>query len=103
LTTGSGFTVTVNVVVPVQPTPEVPVTVYVVVAVGFAVGLAQFVHDRPVAGLQLKLLAPEAVRLVLPPVQMVLVPATVTEGVWLMDTVTEAVSLQPRALLPVTV
>jgi hypothetical protein len=103
LTVGSGLTVTVTVVVPVQPTPLVPVTVYVVVAVGVAVGLAQLVQDRPVEGVQLKLLAPEAVRLVEPPIQMAVVPATVMVGVAFTDTVTLDVLEQPFASVPVTV
>jgi hypothetical protein len=79
-TTGSGLTVTVTVVVPVQPTPLVPVTVYVVVVAGLAVGLAQFVQDNPVTGVQLKVLAPEAVSEVEPPIQIAVVPVTVTAG-----------------------
>jgi len=39
-TVGNGFTVSVTVVVPVQPQTSLPVTLYVVVAVGFAVKLA---------------------------------------------------------------
>jgi hypothetical protein len=49
---GKGFTVTVTCAVPVQPL-VVPVTVYVVVAVGFAVTVDPVVGDKPVAGLQL--------------------------------------------------
>ena len=49
-TTGMGFTVTVTVAVFVQPLALVPVTVYVVVAFGVAVGFAQLVQERPVAG-----------------------------------------------------
>jgi hypothetical protein len=50
LTVGSGFTVMVTCAVSLQPLPLVPTTVYVVVPVGFAVGLAQLVQDNPVAG-----------------------------------------------------
>jgi hypothetical protein len=50
LTTGNGFTVIVTVAVFTQPLEFVPVTVYVVVAVGLAVGLAQFVQVRPLPG-----------------------------------------------------
>ncbi len=53
LTVGFGFTVIVTVAVLVQPVLLVPVTVYVVVAVGLATGLAQVVQDNPVAGDQL--------------------------------------------------
>ena len=48
--TGAGFTVTVTVVVPVQPLAAVPVIVYVVVEVGFADTLEPVVEDKPVAG-----------------------------------------------------
>jgi hypothetical protein len=40
-------TVTVTVVVSVHPAPLVPITVYVVVTAGLAVGLGQFVHVKP--------------------------------------------------------
>jgi hypothetical protein len=50
LIAGNGLTVTVTVVVPVQPFAVVPVTVYVVVAVGFAVTVAPEVALNPVAG-----------------------------------------------------
>ena len=50
LMVGNGLTVTVTVVVPTQPAAEVPVTVYVVVVVGFAVTLAPVVALNPVAG-----------------------------------------------------
>jgi hypothetical protein len=49
-TIGLAFTVTVTVVVPVQPARDVPVTVYVVVVVGLAVTTAPVVPDNPVAG-----------------------------------------------------
>ena len=51
LITGSGITVTVTWSVDEQDAPVVPVTVYVVVVAGVAVGFAQLVQDRPVAGL----------------------------------------------------
>jgi hypothetical protein len=50
VTTGNGCTVTVTVAVFVQPLEEVPVTVYVVVTVGEAVGLTQLVQLNPVEG-----------------------------------------------------
>lgn len=53
----------------VQP-EAVPVTVYVVVAVGAAVTLAPVVVERPAAGDQAYDAAPEAVRTVEPPVQI---------------------------------
>jgi hypothetical protein len=48
---GKEFTVTVTVDLLVQPNAFVPVTVYVVVVVGDATGLAQVVQDNPVAGI----------------------------------------------------
>jgi hypothetical protein len=102
LISGNGLTVTVKVVVPEQPTPEVPVIVYVVVEVGFAVTVPPVVAERPVAGLQVKAFAPEAVRLVLPPMQMALLPAIVTDGVPFTATITLEESIHPAALVPVT-
>jgi hypothetical protein len=49
----------------------VPVTVYVVVTVGFAVTVAPVVEDNPVEGLHVYVVAPLAVSIVLPPVQIV--------------------------------
>ena len=68
LTVGEVFTVTVTLVVPVQP-DVVPVTVYMVVDAGLAVTVAPVVELRPVAGDQLYVVAPDAVRLTEPPVQ----------------------------------
>ena len=50
LTTGNELTVTVTVVLAVQPMPLVPVTVYVAVVPGVTVGLAQAVQERSVDG-----------------------------------------------------
>ena len=47
---GKGFTVTVTAAVAVHPLASVPVTVYVVVATGLAVGFAPVVALNPVAG-----------------------------------------------------
>jgi hypothetical protein len=63
------FTVTVTVAVAVQPAALVPVTVYVVVTVGDAFTVGPEVALRPVAGDQLYVFAPLAVRFTLPPVQ----------------------------------
>jgi hypothetical protein len=41
----------VTVLVLLQPPDIEPVTVYVVVTIGLATGLAQLVHDKPVDGL----------------------------------------------------
>jgi hypothetical protein len=49
VTTGIGFTVTVTCAVAVHPRTS-PVTVYVVVVVGFAVTVAPVVELKPVAG-----------------------------------------------------
>jgi hypothetical protein len=102
LTVGNGFTVTVKVVVPLHPTPEVPVIVYVVVVVGLAVTDPPAVAERPVAGLQENAFAPEAVSTVLPPRQMAFVPVTEMTGTEFTATVTLAESKQPAALVPVT-
>ena len=48
--TGSGFTVTSTVLLPVQPFAPTPVSVYTVVATGSATGFVHEVHDRPVPG-----------------------------------------------------
>ena len=50
---GFAVTVIVEVAVLVHPLPSVPVTVYVLVAVGVAVTLAPIVDDRSVEGFQL--------------------------------------------------
>ena len=49
-TGGKGFTVMVTIPVSGQLAAFVPVTIYVVVVAGVAVGFAQLVHDNPVAG-----------------------------------------------------
>lgn len=49
-TTGTGFTVTVTVLLPAHPSAEIPVTVYTVVTVGLAVTLGPVVPLSPVAG-----------------------------------------------------
>jgi hypothetical protein len=93
----------VNVVVAVHPTPEVLVIVYVVVVTGAAVGFAQVVQLRPVAGVHENEFAPAAVSTVLPPSQMALEPEIVIVGFALMLTVTLAFIEQPFAAVPVTV
>ena len=50
LIVGNAFMVIVTFAVLLQPLPSVPVTVYVLVAVGLAVTLAHVVQDKPVAG-----------------------------------------------------
>ena len=85
-----------------QPTASVPITVYVVVADGEATGLAQAVHDRPVAGLQEYVEAPVAASVVDPPGQMETLLPALTVGMGLTVTVTLAESRQPAALVPIT-
>lgn len=99
---GFGFTVTVTCAVPVQPF-EVPVTVYVVVAVGLAVTTAPVVGVNPVVGLQLYVVAPLAVSEALLPLQIVAdAGETVTTGLGLTVNVPELVAVQPFALVIVT-
>ena len=51
---GGGMTNTVTESMATQPFPSVMVTVYVVVMLGFATGLAAFVELKSIAGDQLK-------------------------------------------------
>jgi hypothetical protein len=60
-TVGKGLTVTVTVVVFVQPEADVPETVYVVVEAGLAVTEAPVVALNPVDGAHEYVLPPEAV------------------------------------------
>ena len=86
---GSGFTVTTAVAVLLQLFPSVPVTVYVVVVVGFTeIG----VPDPPV--LHAYVLAPPAVRFFELPIQIVPPPA-VTVGNAFMPTATLLIAVQP--------
>ena len=80
---GFGFTVKVTIVVFVQTVSELlPVTVYVVVMVGVAVTVTPVVTFKNVAGAQVYVLAPLAVRDVDAPAQIVVegVAVTVNEG-----------------------
>lgn len=87
---------------PLQP-PVVPVTVYVVVVAGFAVTVEPVVALSPVAGLQVYEVAPEAVNVVLPPVQ-ILGDAGVTDTVREDPTVTVTVAVpEQEPEVPVTV
>ena len=95
---GAGFTVIVNVVVFTQ-LPLAPVTVYVVVTAGVTT------TDAPVRlpGIQVYVLAPDAVSVVgVPPQMVVCVAEAVTTGGGFTVTVTEAVPLQVP-VTPVTV
>ena len=72
--------------------------------VGFAVTVAPVVADKPVAGLQLYVVAPFAVRDVLSPLQIVAVAGViVTVGLGFTVTVTVAVFVHPFPSVPVTV
>ena len=96
---GCGFTVTVVVAVFVHPFPSVPVTVYVVVVVGFAVTVAPVGEDKPVAGLQVYVVAPLAVSDVLLPLQIVaVVGETVTVGLGFTVTVIVVVDVHEPAV-----
>jgi len=88
-TVGLGLTVIVTLSFPLHP-PEVPVTVYVVVEPGLAVGLLQLVQLNPPGGLHKYVVAPLAVRLTLSPPQMVGadgVTVTVNDGAIVIVTV----------------
>jgi len=101
---GIGLTVTVVVAVFVHPFTSVPVTVYVVVTVGFAVTLGMLVALSPVGGDQEYIEAPLAVRVTEDPKQMEgATGVTATLGRFLTVTVTEAVLVHPAALVPVTI
>lgn len=84
--------------------PFVPVTVYVIVLPGFAVGFGQLVHVNPALGLQVYDVAPLAVNATLPPLQMVDVAGnTVIVGVGITVIVIFALSLQFEPDVPITV
>ena len=98
VTVGSGFTVRVTVLVPVQPAAVVPVTLYVVVVEGVAVKLA----PDPL-GLHVYVLAPDAAMVELWPAQMAAgVAVAVTVGNGFTVSVTVVVPVQPQASVPVT-
>jgi hypothetical protein len=82
--------------------PDVPVTVYVVVPLGFAVTDEPVVELNPVAGLQVYVFAPLTVRVADCPLQIEMFGDTV--NVMLLTViVTWAVAVQPLASVPVTV
>jgi hypothetical protein len=96
-------TVTVTWAVSVQPFAPVTVTVYVVVAVGDAVGLAPVVALKPVAGFHAYDVPPLAVKGVLFPVQIVTLFPALAFGKALTVIVTDAVAVHPPELVTVTV
>jgi len=104
VTLRAGLTVTLIVLLPLQP-PEIPEIVYVVVEPGLAVTVATLVALNPVAGLQVYVVAPLAVKLIpVPPIQIFAeggVMVTVRDEPT--TTLTVWVPVQPAALVPVTV
>ena len=74
-----------------QPFESVPVTVYVVVVIGFAVTLAVLIALNPEDGLHAYVEAPLAVKLVLNPSQIIASEPALTLGNWLTETVVTAV------------
>jgi hydrogenase/urease accessory protein HupE len=99
----STFTTTLDVAI--QPLLPVTVTVYVVVIVGLAVGMASVVELNPADGLQLYVLPKIAVvpiiALVVVQFKICVEPASAVGGVVFTFTITISVTVQ--LLLPVTV
>jgi len=103
-TVGREFTVTATVVVLEQPLKSVPVTVYVVLAVGDAVTETPVVEESPVDGLQEYEFAPAAVSVVDFPLQIAAdAGETVIVGFWLTVRAIVLVFIHPLASVPVTV
>jgi hypothetical protein len=96
------FTVTTAVVVFKQLFTAVPVIVYVVVVVGFAVTLAPVVALSPVLGDQLYVFAPLAVSVALALLQII-GEFTLTVGNGKTVTIAVAVLKQPLEIVPVIV
>jgi hypothetical protein len=97
---GNGFTVTLTVAVPVHPAVLVPVTVYVVVALGVTVLFAPVPNPPD----QLYVFAPLAVNTELAPLHIAVGLAdAVTVGNGFTVTLTVAVPVHPAVLVPVTV
>lgn len=96
---GAGLTFTVTVVVRLHPALLVPVTVYVVVVVGFTDTKEPLPPE-----LHAYVLAPEAERMTLLPAHTVAgVAEAFTVGREFTVTVADAVAVQPKGLVPVTV
>ena len=96
---GNGFTVTLTVAVPVHPAVLVPVTVYVVVALGVTVLLAPLPNPPD----QLYVLAPLAVSTEVAPLHIADgLAEAVTDGIGFTVTLTVAVPEHPSAAVPVT-
>lgn len=103
LTVGCGLTNTVTTPVSEQPLLSMPVTVYIVVTVGEAVGLGQLVQDNPVAGDHVKVSAPVAWSVTPKPLHIVLFVPALTVGKGLTTTVTVSRSKQLLPFIPVTI
>ena len=93
-----GFTTTTHDAVPMHPFPSVPVTLYVVVAVGDTV----FGLPAPKPLLQLYVFAPFALMLILEPIHIV-PPVAVTFGNGFTVTTHDDVLLHKFASVPVTI
>jgi hypothetical protein len=102
VTTGVVFTVTITVVAPVHPVANDPVTVYVIVAVGFAVTEPPVVPLNPVPGLHVYVVPPLAVKVVDVPLHIV-AAGTLTVGMGLTVTTAVVVAVAPAPSLAVTV
>jgi hypothetical protein len=100
--TGSGLTVTITDAVFIHPAAEVPVTVYVVVAAGFAETEVPVVALKPAAAAHEYVEAPEAVSVPAMPEQIV-IGGTVTVGKGFTVTTTVVVFTHPATEVPVTV
>jgi hypothetical protein len=103
VTFGIAPTLTVTDAVFVQPLASVPVTVYVVVAVGNAVGDAHDVHERPVEGDHIYDVAPVAASKVDVPLQTKTLAPALTFGFGFTNTTMVSVPVQPLLLVPVTI
>jgi hypothetical protein len=103
-TRGNGFTVTVIVVVPVQPVAVfVPTTVYVVVTTGFAVTLLPVVALKAVAGDHTYVSAPETASTVEFPTQIETSPVLVITGDGFITTFILDTETHPAESVTVTV
>jgi hypothetical protein len=100
VTVGNGFTVTLTAAVPEHPAVLVPVTVYVVVALGVTVLLAPLPNPPD----QLYVFAPLAVNTEVAPLHIAAgLAVAVTNGNGFTVTLTVAVPVHPAVLVPVTV
>jgi hypothetical protein len=91
--TGNVFTVTSTLSVLTHPFASVSVSVYVVVAEGFATGLVQLVHERPAAFDHTIVPVPVPVNVVLSPLQIATSDPARTEGRGFTITATESSGL----------